>query len=51
MGGGLVQSEDALSHSHDRESVTHTHSSMHDENENDDKIKSEIKKAEDMLWM
>lgn len=24
---------------------------MHEENENDDKIKSEIKKAEDMLWM
>ena len=24
---------------------------MHEENENDDKIKNEIKKAEDMLWM
>ena len=24
---------------------------MHEENENDDKIKSEIKKAEDLLWM
>ena len=28
IGGGLIQSDEAFSQSHDKESVTHTHSSM-----------------------